>query len=390
MDIFSTLGKALSGGLEAIGQGIASEQMGPDWRKKAEMLGRLNEIELQVRGQQPEIQRMQAESMAYNRRALEDAARERARQDKIGRITGLFLGGKAPDPALLEGLDPADIASAQGAAEFERFKAQPMVPQQKMRTITPEQASFYGIQPGDHPEEYINDIAQRKNAEAGRAATNDRFWGMPVQVKRRDPNNPTKTIVTYVPREQLRSGDEVVSFDAPLSAGQVSDVQDVDKALQQIQSLKFRYKPDYVGPVAARAYAIQEKTPFLPVDRDRSEFVAENTTLKNAVIKLITGAQMSEPEAKRIMEQIPAPEDRPEVWEAKYKSSARNAEIMSQVVKGSLGINDARKMLVGIDGSPLFAPGELGDQPNIDVERNRELLGTPKRKRYNPETGMVE
>lgn len=122
MNLFEKLGNALSSGLNAVGEGMATQQLGPDWRQKAEMLARLNEIELQVKGQQPEIQRMQAESMVYNRRALEDAARERARQDRIGRMTGLFLGGQEPDPALLEGADPMDLASARGAAALERQK----------------------------------------------------------------------------------------------------------------------------------------------------------------------------------------------------------------------------------------------------------------------------
>ena len=57
-----------------------------------------------------------------------------------------------------------------------------------------------------------------------------------------------------------------------------------------------------------------------------ADFEAGSRAFQNAMIKAITGAQMSEPEAKRIMAQIPAVTDHPTVWQAKYTQSVKNLE----------------------------------------------------------------
>ena len=57
-----------------------------------------------------------------------------------------------------------------------------------------------------------------------------------------------------------------------------------------------------------------------------SDFKAATSAFRNSVIKAITGAQMSEPEARRIMQQIPSENDAPQVWMAKYEQTRKNMQ----------------------------------------------------------------
>ena len=78
--------------------------------------------------------------------------------------------------------------------------------------------------------------------------------------------------------------------------------------------------------MTGRTRKAQQTAPGIDADKDFAAFDAELTTLQNSVIKSITGAQMSEPEAARIMGQIPQITDKPDVFEQKLKSTRANLE----------------------------------------------------------------
>jgi hypothetical protein len=65
-------------------------------------------------------------------------------------------------------------------------------------------------------------------------------------------------------------------------------------------------------------------------DQGLAEFVAEVATLKNAVVKATTGAAMSEPEAQRIMSQVPDLTNQPAVFRARLASTRRNLETLKR------------------------------------------------------------
>ena len=78
--------------------------------------------------------------------------------------------------------------------------------------------------------------------------------------------------------------------------------------------------------------------PGVAVNQTFANFQASTSAFKNSVIKAITGAQMSEPEARRIMQQIPMETDKPEGWQAKYESTKRNlAYLQARVPAGAGG-----------------------------------------------------
>src|SRR3990167_8898329 len=84
---------------------------------------------------------------------------------------------------------------------------------------------------------------------------------------------------------------------------------------------------DDIGPAEGRARRMGQQVPGGALVTERfANFEAATRAFQNAMIKAITGAQMSEPEAKRIMGQIPNVTDNPTVWQAKYAQSVKNME----------------------------------------------------------------
>lgn len=77
------------------------------------------------------------------------------------------------------------------------------------------------------------------------------------------------------------------------------------------------FDPAFVGPIAARlgkkSLLVGEYFDNLDVDK-KTEFYGNIAEYKNSIIKAITGAQMSEIEAKRIIQQIPDENASPEAF----------------------------------------------------------------------------
>lgn len=88
----------------------------------------------------------------------------------------------------------------------------------------------------------------------------------------------------------------------------------------------------FVGPLSGRWTSMRQGIPGMAVSPIEASFMAETATLKNQIIKAITGAQMSEPEARRIMGQIPDYTDKPEVWLEKAASTRRNLQALQSGV----------------------------------------------------------
>ena len=99
-----------------------------------------------------------------------------------------------------------------------------------------------------------------------------------------------------------------------------------EAALSTLDNLKGLYDEAFVGPIAGRVGKVKDVFGGNP--EKQSNFNAATHAFKNQIIKEITGAQMSEVEAKRIMKQIPDVNDPPKVWGAKWKQSRRNISVL--------------------------------------------------------------
>jgi hypothetical protein len=88
----------------------------------------------------------------------------------------------------------------------------------------------------------------------------------------------------------------------------------------------------FVGPVAGRWETLKQQTPGFEPNKTYANFKAATDAFKNSVIKAVTGAAMSEPEARRIMGQIPDVTDKPDVWTAKAEQTRKNLADLAKIL----------------------------------------------------------
>ena len=153
---------------------------------------------------------------------------------------------------------------------------------------------------------------------------------------------------TAVQQAQLQVPDKLTDAEREKTVGDVSTLDLLDRMGKS-------YSPDWVGPVRGRGGAIMEKYSGMPgipeIGEDEAKFRADVATLRNKVIKEITGAQMSEPEANRIREQTPEATNPDPVFRARLQSTREN---LKQIAKRRREILEK----TGADTSSLPALGK--------------------------------
>ena len=151
-----------------------------------------------------------------------------------------------------------------------------------------------------------------------------------------DPNNPGRN--TIVPRTQATAAAQGGHpMEAPAPGGVQTQAINNSVSEDQLNRLEQMFDQGagkMVGPAEGRLRSIGQQIPLVPVDKDFANFSAETSAFQNAVIKAITGAQMSEREADRIKGQIPLVTDKPEVWKAKAAQTRANLRTLSSVLSG--------------------------------------------------------
>lgn len=143
-----------------------------------------------------------------------------------------------------------------------------------------------------------------------------------------DINKTTRERIKVGPEYRTKvGGDTNVTTNLKMSAASERDkLATAGASLANLDNMKSLYDKAFVGPVAGRIGKVGDI--FGVNTESRSEFYAATSAFKNQIIKEITGAQMSEPEAKRIMKQVPDVNDPPTVWVAKWKQSKRNVAVL--------------------------------------------------------------
>lgn len=116
----------------------------------------------------------------------------------------------------------------------------------------------------------------------------------------------------------------------------------------------------WVGPVQGRLNSARIVTPGIDVDPKMAEFFSEVAAIKNRMIRAITGAQMSEPEAARIMAQLPDIQNKPSVFLARMAATERNLKMLNQIIAGQSGIapQSNRPGQGQPDGQYIYVPGK--------------------------------
>ncbi len=145
-----------------------------------------------------------------------------------------------------------------------------------------------------------------------------------------------------------------ISLAKPAAASERTAIAETNASLDALANLEnlFNKVTTVTGPVAGRVQTA--KGLFGLSSEDQENLLAATAAFKNKVIKDITGAQMSEAEANRIMKQIPLETDPPARWKAKKKQTEINLRAIQ------------RRRIQVLEESGLRAPGVQGVAPLDD------------------------
>lgn len=167
-----------------------------------------------------------------------------------------------------------------------------------------------------------------------------------------------------------------INFPKPAAASERTAIAETNASLDALSNLEdlFESPETETGPVVGR---ISPVSGLVGLTTDEQEnLMAATAAFKNKVIKDITGAQMSEQEAKRIMKQIPDITDPPERWKAKKKQTEINLRAIQrrriQVLQQSGIVAPAEGAPLG-QGEPL--PGQNAGGQGVPMTATNPQTG---------------
>ncbi len=166
-------------------------------------------------------------------------------------------------------------------------------------------------------------------------------------------------------KEILLKPDVGITIEKPAAATERTAIAETRAAIDSLDNLKTLFDVNFTGVATGRIAKAKNIFGLNPPQQEA--FMAATSAFQNAVIKEITGAQLSEPEAKRIMKQIPALTDAPSVWQAKWEQSRKNLEMLN------------KRRLEVLEQSRVIAPREAQDELTTIDKRIKELEDKLKR-----------
>lgn len=115
-----------------------------------------------------------------------------------------------------------------------------------------------------------------------------------------------------------------ITFGKPASAAERTAIAETQASISTLDNLEklFNNAQTRTGPIVGRIDPIKGLLGLTSAEQE--DFMAATAAFENKVIKDITGAQMSEVEAIRILRQVPRITDPPVRWRAKLKQTRRN------------------------------------------------------------------
>lgn len=119
--------------------------------------------------------------------------------------------------------------------------------------------------------------------------------------------------------------------EAPASSTERMAIAEARSSIDALNNLRQLYKIGGFGtaaPIAGRVAGVRGL--WGGTTQAQEDFMAATAAFKNAIIRQITGAQLSEAEAKRIVKQIPDITDPPARWQAKWQQSLKNIQMLQQ------------------------------------------------------------
>jgi hypothetical protein len=170
-------------------------------------------------------------------------------------------------------------------------------------------------------------------------------------------------------------------------------VAELGNAGELLKTITTSFDEKFVGPVAARAGKLTKFVDAL-TDEQRVAFYGNVAEYKNSIIKAITGAQMSEQEATRIIQQIPDENASPRAFLAGVKRAhdmtRRRMGQMEKAIARSGGIvRGEDEQAIGEDELTALVEAKLGKlrgdnspsgKADPAMDALAKTLGLPKKK----------
>jgi hypothetical protein len=186
-------------------------------------------------------------------------------------------------------------------------------------------------------------------------------------------------------------GVNVISLEQkpPAAAGERKDITDAQASIDSLDNLKALFddpksKTGIIPGATTQALGLIGKT-----TQEQENLQAATFAFKNRIIKQITGAQMSEQEAKRIMKQVPDLGDPPTRWKAKFEQTVKNLKILqkrrTEILKASgvRATGTTKKPITPTATQPTTAPQQLispptQSPPQLDTLRSLNRSSVPQ------------
>jgi hypothetical protein len=162
-----------------------------------------------------------------------------------------------------------------------------------------------------------------------------------------------------VARSLRRGGSEI--FDAPLTQAQQTVMREIAPTVQSLVTIE-SILPHFedrasanvtglgsqgaIGPLAGPVSQLRTLLPgWTGLDDDLfNRMNVEVYTLLNNTVRMITGAQMSNPEAARIKKQVPSINDRLSVFKEKLRATQANVRAMGEANRMKIPLDDYYRM----------------------------------------------
>jgi len=232
----------------------------------------------------------------------------------------MVVGGKAytapkvADPRIMDAGDGGKVMLYGGKAQYVAPSKATNI-EQKMNLLVAARGGSTKVTPKDLERLALGDITYDIIQETD--AKGEIKPGGAQQYHIRGEDIPKGWKVVKTPAAQVN-----ITQEKPASPQERTAIASGRASIDSLNNLKDLYDKAFVGPVAGRAGKVKDV--FGLNVQKQSEFYAATAAFKNQVIKEITGAQMSEVEARRIMKQVPDVDDPPTVWAAKWSQSKKN------------------------------------------------------------------
>lgn len=227
-------------------------------------------------------------------------------------------------------------------------------------TMTPVQLLSHALRSGYDPQTAIGMAKVAPQAVIERPPTKSGLQAQEIIRLQKKGAAGTITKPEQNKLDKLLIGQPLVEIGLgkPAAAAERTAIAEERASIDSLNNLKQLFKEEFVGlaigRVAPAAGLVGQTT------KQQEDFMAATSAFKNMIIKQITGAQMSEPEAKRIMKQIPDITDPPKRWKAKWEQSIKNIERIH------------KRRLQVLEQSGLRVPGDLGAKPFDIVEQPQD------------------